>query len=133
KTNAQHTAQLLADLDSPKFRVRQQATQELEYLGRYVLADLAKALKGKPNLEVAVRLDQLVKKIRQPPLEIAYGWNPGVFDPAGPGAPPMGYGPGPAMPKGATGPAIPPGPRPGGPDAMRGPPPGTVPDGQPGV
>src|SRR5207249_3211642 len=58
KTDAQHTAQLLADLDSPKFRVRQQATQELEYLGRYVLADLAKALKGKPNLEVAVRLDQ---------------------------------------------------------------------------
>jgi hypothetical protein len=59
-------ARWLAELDSPKFPVRQRATQELEYLGKTIKDDLEKALAAGPSGEVAGRLKQLLARLKPP-------------------------------------------------------------------
>jgi hypothetical protein len=56
-------AQLIADLDSRKFLVRQRATEELEELGHLAEGALRKAMMDKPSLEVGRRLQQLLARL----------------------------------------------------------------------
>jgi hypothetical protein len=56
-------AQLIADLDSEKFAVRQQATADLEKLATSAEAELQKALEKKPSLEVTRRLEDILLKV----------------------------------------------------------------------
>jgi hypothetical protein len=55
-------AQLLADLDSDQFKVRDRATLELETLGEGALPALRKALQGEAALERRRRLERLIGK-----------------------------------------------------------------------
>ncbi len=64
RPDAKLVAQLLADLDSDDFAVRQKAVEELRKLGDTVASDLRKALDGKPSLEVRRRLQQLLDQSR---------------------------------------------------------------------
>jgi WD40 repeat protein len=57
-------AQLIAELDSDRFAVRQQATAELEKLGELAEVALEKLLAGKPPLEVSQRVEPLVAKLQ---------------------------------------------------------------------
>jgi WD40 repeat protein len=57
----QRLAQLLADLDSERFTVRDRATTELERLGELAEPTLRKMLDEKPSLEVRTRLERLLK------------------------------------------------------------------------
>src|SRR5262249_15972950 len=61
-------AQLVADLDSDLFAVRQKATQALEDLGELAEAVLRKAREGQPSLEKRRRLDQLLEKLEKQPI-----------------------------------------------------------------
>jgi RNA polymerase sigma factor (sigma-70 family) len=63
KANPDRVARWIADLDSSEFATRQRAAEELEYLGKYVKADLEKAMASKPSLEVAKRLQSLLEKL----------------------------------------------------------------------
>jgi hypothetical protein len=63
KANPTRVARWIADLDSSEFATRQRAAEELEYLGKYVKADLEKAMASKPSLEVAKRLQSLLEKL----------------------------------------------------------------------
>src|SRR5262249_32663214 len=54
-------AQLLADLDSAEFAVREKATKQLEQLGELAVPAVKQALTGKPPLEARRRLGQLVE------------------------------------------------------------------------
>jgi hypothetical protein len=54
--------QLLADLDSERFAVRQAAETELEKMGPMIEPALRKALEGKPSLEVRRRIDTVLAK-----------------------------------------------------------------------
>jgi RNA polymerase sigma factor (sigma-70 family) len=60
--DSRQVAKLVADLDSQKFAVRQQAAKELLELGERAEAALRKALEGTPNLEVRQRLEQILEK-----------------------------------------------------------------------
>jgi RNA polymerase sigma factor (sigma-70 family) len=62
---AEQLAQLLADLDSNQFAVRQKAIQRLEELGDAAAGTLAKALGTPPPLEVRQRIEQILEKGRQ--------------------------------------------------------------------
>jgi WD40 repeat protein len=53
-------ARWLDDLDSDDFAVRKQAAQELEKQGRTVLPSLQQALRNRPSVEKAARLQQLL-------------------------------------------------------------------------
>jgi hypothetical protein len=55
---------LIEQLDSPQFVRRQQATEELEYLGKIAQPQLEKALASKPPLEVRRRVEQLLKRLQ---------------------------------------------------------------------
>jgi len=55
-------AKLVADLDSERFAVRQDAAQTLEKMGEAAEAALRKVLEGNPNLEVRQRLRQILEK-----------------------------------------------------------------------
>jgi WD40 repeat protein len=59
----QHLAQYLADLDSPRFARRQQATKALEQLGERVELELRKVLDEHPSLEVRQRVENLLSKL----------------------------------------------------------------------
>lgn len=59
----QKLSQLIADLDSNEFAVRQRATDELEKLGELAQPALEKALAGKPTLEMRQRLELLLTKV----------------------------------------------------------------------
>ena len=63
KADPARVTQLLADLDNNQFEQRLKATEELEYLGKYVKADLEKALARKPGLEAAKRLEDVLAKL----------------------------------------------------------------------
>lgn len=60
KVEPQRVTQLLKDLDSDRFATREEATEELEYLGKYVEAELKKTLDSKPSLEVTQRVQRLL-------------------------------------------------------------------------
>jgi RNA polymerase sigma factor (sigma-70 family) len=62
---AGHIEQWLADLGSPEFAVREQATAKLETHGEQALPALKKALEGKPEPETRRRLEQLVENQAQ--------------------------------------------------------------------
>jgi hypothetical protein len=61
--NARHITQLIDDLDSQQFAVREKAAAELDKLGEQVEPALRKALAGKPTLETSTRLQQLLSKL----------------------------------------------------------------------
>src|SRR5947207_438025 len=54
KVDPERVAQWIRDLDSDKFRVRQKATEELEYLGKFAEDAMKKALAGRPTVEVTM-------------------------------------------------------------------------------
>jgi hypothetical protein len=54
---------LLADLDSDRFAVRQQAEAELEKMGWMVEPALCKALESKPSLEMRRRIETVLAKL----------------------------------------------------------------------
>jgi hypothetical protein len=59
-------ARWIADLDSPEFRVREKASQELGRLGEAVADDLRKAKKGDVSAEQARRIDDLLAHLTGP-------------------------------------------------------------------
>jgi len=59
----QRVARLLAQLDSARFADREQATRELERLGRLVEPALRRTLAGRPSADVRRRLEGLVTKL----------------------------------------------------------------------
>jgi hypothetical protein len=63
KADSKHVEQLVGQLKSSTFTVRNQAMAELEYLGKYIKADLEKAQKTNPDAETASRLKQLLDKM----------------------------------------------------------------------
>lgn len=62
----QRMAQLIADLDSDEFAVRDRAFKELEKHGAAAVAAYHKALTGITSAEVRQRLQTLLKKLEQP-------------------------------------------------------------------
>lgn len=60
--DAARMRQLVADLDSRDFAVRQKATAELEQFGDQARSELEKALAGDVSLEVRQRVERLLKK-----------------------------------------------------------------------
>jgi hypothetical protein len=59
--------QLIRDLDSARYKVRQKAYQELEHLGKAAKPALEAALAGNPSVEVRKRLTALLKKLADRP------------------------------------------------------------------
>jgi len=60
--DAERVEQLIADLESKDFTVRQAATDELEKIGELAMPALKKVLDGQPGLEVRQRIDKLLEK-----------------------------------------------------------------------
>jgi WD40 repeat protein len=60
--------QLLADLDSETFKVRERATAELKGLGEVAAAELRQALAGTPTLEARRRMEGLLRRAEDPNL-----------------------------------------------------------------
>jgi hypothetical protein len=58
--------QLLADLDSDQFAVRQKASQELELLGDRAEGPLRGVLDSNPSLELRKRVETLLDKLKSP-------------------------------------------------------------------
>jgi WD40 repeat protein len=63
---ARQAKQLLADLDSNDFQVRQQATEELGRLGERVRGHLVRALDDRPTPEQRRRIEGLLEKLGPP-------------------------------------------------------------------
>lgn len=70
KDDPARVAELLADLASEKFAVRDRANAELEYYGKYIKPSLEKALAEKPSLEMERRIHTLLSKMPQPPKKV---------------------------------------------------------------
>jgi WD40 repeat protein len=66
--SAAKIAQLIADLDSDSFKVRDQAGRELKQMQEWVEEPLLKVLAGKPSLEVRRRIELLLSKFEHRPL-----------------------------------------------------------------
>lgn len=62
----QKIAALIAELDSPRFETREQATRALEKIGFPAQQQLQKALEGKPALEVRARIERLLELLELP-------------------------------------------------------------------
>lgn len=60
--------QLIADLDSDQFSVRDAATRELSALGQDAAAAMVQAMKARPSLEARRRMDRLLEGICSQPL-----------------------------------------------------------------
>jgi hypothetical protein len=60
---AKRVAKLLADLDDEGFEVREQASRELEKLGRLAEPAMRKALADRPSAEARRRLAEVLKKV----------------------------------------------------------------------
>jgi dipeptidyl aminopeptidase/acylaminoacyl peptidase len=60
-------AQLIADLDSDEFAVREKATRELEQLGEPAAPPLRLALQGNLSLEARRRAESVLQKLEGPP------------------------------------------------------------------
>jgi len=56
-------AQLLRDLDSPRFTTRDKAMQRLSALGKFIEPALIRAMRDQPTLEVRARVEILLSKI----------------------------------------------------------------------
>jgi hypothetical protein len=63
KADSKHVAQLIEQLDSEEFARREQAADELNYLGKFIKADLEKALAAKPSAEVKKRVQGMLDRI----------------------------------------------------------------------
>jgi hypothetical protein len=68
---APRICELVADLESQRFEVRNKACEELEKLGEQAEAALRQLAKKKPSLEVQRRLDALLNKLEGPELPAA--------------------------------------------------------------
>jgi hypothetical protein len=64
--DAQRLRQLLADLDSERFVVREAARKGLEKLGELAAPALRETLKQKPSLELRQQIKSLLEKLRGP-------------------------------------------------------------------
>src|SRR5207249_1344113 len=60
----------LADLDHKDFKVRDKASKELQKLGDLAAPALEKLRKDKPSLELANRIDDLIKRIDKNVLSV---------------------------------------------------------------
>lgn len=67
RVDAQRIAQMIADLDSDTFAVREKATRELEEIADYAEPALRKALADKPSLELRHRVEPIVEKVENWP------------------------------------------------------------------
>lgn len=63
KADSKRVEQLVGQLKSSNFTVRNQAMAELEYLGKYIKTDLEKAQKNNSDAETGSRLKQLLDKM----------------------------------------------------------------------
>jgi hypothetical protein len=61
---------LIADLDSPRFAVRQRAQKALEREGELVEPMLRQALRGKPTLELRRRVEGVLAKLEVSKLSL---------------------------------------------------------------
>jgi hypothetical protein len=61
--DGKHIAQLIAELDSNRFAVRQQAAKKLEQLGDIAAPALKKVLENAPSLELQRRIERLLPKV----------------------------------------------------------------------
>jgi WD40 repeat protein len=66
RVNGQRLAELIRDLDSERFTVRQQATIELEMLSEWVEPALRKVVANPPSLEVCRRAELILEKLDKP-------------------------------------------------------------------
>jgi WD40 repeat protein len=60
---------LIADLDNDNFETRKNAESELARLGPQAKAAMQRALKNKPSLDVSKRLEELLSKLEDNPLD----------------------------------------------------------------
>lgn len=67
RVDAQRIAQLIADLDSDTFAVREKATRELEEIADCAEPALRTALANKPSLELRRRVEPIVEKLENWP------------------------------------------------------------------
>jgi hypothetical protein len=65
KADSKRVAQLVGQLDHGNFTVRNNATLELEYYGKYIKEDLEKALKKNASAETNSRIRHLIERMPQ--------------------------------------------------------------------
>ena len=63
KADTKRVAQLIEQLDSDDFAKREEAAVELDYFGKFIKADLEKAVAAKPSAEVKKRMQGLLDRI----------------------------------------------------------------------
>jgi hypothetical protein len=63
KADPKRVAQLIKQLDSSNFVVRQKAMNELEYFGKYIKAELEAGIKEGATVEAKMRMQQLIEKM----------------------------------------------------------------------
>lgn len=66
KADPKVVEQLVQQLNHDKFETRQRASEELEYLGKYIKDDLTKALASAQGVEMKQRIQQLLDRIPDP-------------------------------------------------------------------
>jgi hypothetical protein len=71
KADPRRVSQLIAQLDNEAFDKREAAQQELAYLGKYVKADLQKAVQSKGSVELVQRAQRLLKQLEETPTPAA--------------------------------------------------------------
>jgi hypothetical protein len=66
----QRVQQCIADLDAKDFKTREKADKDLEAFGPFAATALEKALQEKPPIDLAKRLEKLLKKTEQQVLSL---------------------------------------------------------------